>query len=435
MDYDNSGPRRAVFVGGCRVPFLRSGTGYRDLTSYDLARMALQRLIFRTGVAPELVDEVILGTVVSNLRTSNVARDAALAAGIPSDTPAYTVTQACISSNQAISTGVDLIRAGRADVVIAGGTDSLSDVPITLKKRLRNKLLEAQRFKNTTDYLKLVRGLRFRDLLPQIPVVSEYSTGRTMGQDSDRLAARFGITRDEQDQYALESHLRAAEAYEKGYLQKEVEAVEVPPGFETFTRDNGVRADTSLDKLAKLPPAFYRPHGTATAGNSSFLSDGAAAVLLMEEEAAKRLGFQPRAVLSDYYFTAQDTRTDLLLGPAYAVPVLLDRLNLRLEDFGVFEFHEAFAGQLLANLKALSSSEFARDCLNRTEAVGEIPRDKLNTLGGSLSLGHPFGATGARLLTTAVNRLHLEDQELALIASCAAGGLGHAAVVERCKSS
>src|SRR5690606_14526191 len=246
---------------------------------------------------------------------------------------------------------------------------------------------------------------------------------------------RSGITQEEQDQYALESHLRAAEAYDKGYLQKEVEPVQVPPGFETFTRDNGIRVDTSLEKLAKLPPAFYRSHGTATAGNSTFLSDGAAAVLLMEEEVAKTLGLQPRAVLKDYCFTAQDTRKDLLLGPAYAVPILLDRLNLRLEDFGIFEFHEAFAGQLLANLKALSSSDFARDCLNRTEAMGDVSRDKLNTLGGSLSLGHPFGATGARLLTTAVNRLHLEDQELALIASCAAGGLGYAAVVERCKSS
>ncbi len=422
---------QVVLVDGIRIPFQRSNTGYRELTSYDLARMAVKALLDKTGIEPTAIDWVLMGSVIQNVNTPNVARDAALAAGIPHTVPAFTISQACISANRAITDGMDLIRTGQAEVVLAGGTESLTDVPIRFRKRFRLKLIEAQKYRKPTDYLKFFKGLKFSDLLPEIPAVAEFTTGRTMGEDCDMLAARVGISREEQDQYALRSHQLAAKALEEGLLAEEIAPVQVPPKMITIEKDNGPRADTTLEKLQKLKPAFIKPHGTLTAGNSSFLTDGAAMTLIMSEEAAKRLGFQPKAYLRDYVFTAQDPYEELLLGPAYAVPRLLDKTGLTLKDIHVFEFHEAFAAQILANLKLLASDQFAREKLGRDHAVGEIPMDKFNTLGGSLSLGHPFGATGARLVTTAANRLIREDGQFALVAACAAGAMGNAILLER----
>ncbi|NOX36389.1 MAG: acetyl-CoA C-acyltransferase [Calditrichaeota bacterium] len=420
-----------VFIDGVRIPFQRSSTGYRDFTSYDLARLAIKALLEKTGISPEAIDWVLLGSVIQNVNTPNVARDAALAAGIPRHVPAVTVTQACISANKAITTGMDLIRTGQARVVIAGGTESLTDVPIRFRRRFRQKLVEAQKYRGPGDYLKFFKGLRLKDLLPEIPAVAEFTTGRTMGEDCDMLAARIGVSRQEQDEYALRSHLNAARAIEEGLLADEVAPVHVPPDFTLIDRDNGPRADTTLEKLAKLRPAFIKPHGTLTAGNSSFLTDGAAVTLIMAEETARALGLTPKAYLRDYVYTAQDPYEELLLGPAYATPKLLDKTGLSLKDIDVFEFHEAFAAQILANLKLLASDTFAREKLGRDRAVGEIPMEKFNTLGGSLSLGHPFGATGARLVTTAANRLIREDGQFALVAACAAGAMGNAILLER----
>ncbi len=245
------------------------------------------------------------------------------------------------------------------------------------------------------------------------------------------MAARFGISREEQDEYALRSHQLAGQATNEGLLDDELLPAPVPPDFETVTRDNVFREDTSMEKLQKLNPAFIKPHGTITAGNSSALTDGASATLIMSEQKALDLGLQPKAYLRNYTYVAQDPEEELLLGPAYAVPRVLDERGLKLADIDVFEFHEAFAGQILTVLKALNSDKFANENLGRDKKVGEIPMDKFNTLGGSLSLGHPFGATGARLVTTAANRLIREDSELAMVAACAAGGLGHAILLER----
>ncbi len=420
-----------VFVDGCRTPFLRSGTGFIDQTAYDLARTALKGLVHRTGLNPGSVDCVIMGCVIQDVRTSNVAREAALAAGFPNRVPAFTVTMACISSNQTISSAVDLIRTEQAEIVVAGGTETLSDVPIQLKKNLRKRIVQSRKAKSLPDYLDLISGLAPTDLLPETPSISEYSTGETMGESADKLAATFGVSRAEQDEYAMRSHHAAARAWENGSLTDEVLPVFVPEDFTPITRDNGYRADTDLEKLAGLPPVFVKPFGTVTAGNSSYLTDGASATLLTSRHAAGKRGYQPRAVLRDYVFVAQDPGEELLLGPAYAIPKILDRSNLSLEDVDVFELHEAFAGQVLAVLRALESNDFARGNLGRTDAVGRIPMDRLNVLGGSLSLGHPFGATGARLVTTAVNRLHREDGRFAVVAACAAGGLGHAMLIER----
>lgn len=423
--------RTAVLVDGGRIPFRRSGTDYVDVIAYDLARSALKGLLTRTGLEPEQVDRVIMGTVIQDVETSNIAREASLAAGIPNRVPAHTVTMACISSNQAIASAVDLIQMGRVRVVIAGGTETLSDVPLRFNKAMRKRLIETQKYKSPLEYRKFIQGLKGSDFLPKAPSIAEYTTGETMGQSADRLAAMFGVSREEQDAYALRSHQLAAKATEEGLLEHEIIPTVMPPSFTPLTQDNTFRADTTLEKLEKLPPVFVKPYGTVTAGNSSPLTDGASAALIMSEERALELGYTPKAYLRDYVFVAQDPGEELLLGPAYAVPQLLDRNGLTLADMDVIEIHEAFAGQVLAVFAALESDTFARDKLGRAERVGQVEMDRVNTRGGSLSLGHPFGATGARLVTTAANRLLDEGGRYALVTACAAGGLGHAMLIER----
>lgn len=421
----------AVIVDGARIPFQRSGTNYKDLMAYDLGRMAIEGLLARSAIHASQLDRVIMGTVIQDITTSNVARESALGAGVPDSVPAHTITMACISSNQAITNAVEMIKSGQAQIILAGGTETMSDIPIRLKKDMRQKLLEARKYKSPADWLKFFKGLSPSDLLPEIPSIAEFTTGETMGESCDRMAAHFGISRKEQDEYALRSHQLAAKATNEGLLDDELLPASVPPDFDPITRDNTFREDTSMEKLEKLDPAFIKPHGTITAGNSSGFTDGASASLIMEEQKALDLGLKPKAYLREYIYVAQDPEDELLLGPAYAIPRLLDAMNLKLEDLDVFEFHEAFAGQILTVLKALDSDKFARENLDRDQKVGEVPMDKFNLWGGSLSLGHPFGATGTRIVTTAANRLHHEDGTLALVAACAAGGQGHAIILER----
>lgn len=421
----------AVLVDGARIPFQRSGTGYKDLMAYDLGRMAIEGLLARSTINADQLDRVIMGCVIQDINTSNVAREAALGAGVPNSVPAHTVTMACISSNQAATSAVEMIRSGQAEIVLAGGVETMSDIPIRLKKDVRQKLLETRKYKKPTDWLKFFKGLSPSDILPEIPSISEYSTGETMGESCDKMAARFGISREAQDAYALRSHQSAYKATVDGLLDEELIPASVPPDFEIIEHDNGFRKDTSMEKLEKLNPAFIKPHGTITAGNSSFFTDGASACLIMSEAKARELGLTPKAYLRDYTYVAQDPEDELLLGPAYATPKVLDSMKLKLNDIDVFEFHEAFAGQILTVLKALNSSTFAKENLGRNQKVGEIPMEKFNTLGGSLSLGHPFGATGVRILTTAANRLIREDGTFALVTACAAGGQGHAIILER----
>lgn len=420
-----------VLVDGCRIPFLRSSSAYNDMMSYDLARYAIKALLARNPIDPADLDRVIMGSVIQEVKTSNVARDAALGAGVPDTVPAFTTTMACISSNMAVTTGLDLIRSGQAKMVLAGGTETMSDIPVRFKKKFRQKVLEARKYKSPLDFLKFFKGLGFKDFLPELPAIAEFTTGEVMGESADRMAARFGISRKDQDEYAMRSHHLAAKATEEGLLDDEVVPVPLPPKYDIVARDNGFRADTNMEKLSKLRPAFIKPHGTVTAGNSSFLTDGASACLIMEEEHALKLGLKPKAYLRNYTYVAQDPGDELLLGPAYATPKVLDAAGLSLDDISVFEIHEAFAGQVLSVLAALDSDHFAKESLGRETKVGRIPMDKINTLGGSLSLGHPFGATGVRLLTTAANRLMREDGRYALLTACAAGGQGHAIILER----
>jgi acetyl-CoA acyltransferase len=382
-------------------------------------------------VAPDQVDLLVFGIVVADPSTSNVAREVGLASGLPHSVPAYTVTVACVSANTAILNAANAIALGQAEVAVAGGTDTLSDAPIRFSRPVRKRLIASQKAKGLMGKLGLLKGLKLKDLAPEVPALADFSTGLTMGQNAERLAKRLGITRGEQDAYALRSHHLAAKAQQAGLLKDQIIPVYVPPSFKRVDADNGVRADASAEKLASLKPAFDRRFGTVTAANSSYLTDGASAVLLMSEEKAASLGVKPLAAIRSASLTAMDPLDELLLGPAFAIPDALDRAGLALEEIGVFEIHEAFAAQMVAILKLLADHGFAMDRLGRGEAVGAIPMDKLNLWGGSLSLGHPFGATGGRLVTTCCRRMEKEGAKYGLVAACAAGAIGNAIVLER----
>ncbi len=423
--------QKIVIIDGCRTPFLKSGGPYIDLMSYQLGKYAIQGLMAKTGIDKKEIDQVIMGTVISNLKTSNVARESAIAAGVPNKVYCHTVTQACISANRAIASAYLEILAGKAEVVIAGGVDNTSDSPITFKKKMQKKLFAAQKLKTPMQFLKFATTLRPSDFVPERPRVAEYSTDRVMGEDCDIMAARFGITREAQDKFAVRSHQLAAKAWDDGHLQKEVTTVAMPPKFQEISKDDGIRGDSTIEKVAKLRPAFDKKFGSLTAANSSFLTDGAAVVLLMTEQKANSLGLPIKAEIVDFVFTGQDLETELLLGPAYSVAKLFKQNDLSFEDIDVIEFHEAFAGQILSNLKCLADEEFCKENFGWDKAVGNVPMEKFNLWGGSLSIGHPFGATGARLLTTTANRLHHENGKYGILAACAAGAHGHAMLIKK----
>ncbi len=422
--------REAVLVAGSRTPFLKSNGAYRPFMAHDLGRFAVQGLFERTGLDPALIELVVMGTVVQDPRTSNVAREIALGAQVPQRVPAFTTTLACISANVAATTCVEHIRAGQVDVALCGGTETFSDPPIRLSKNLRQALVKLQKAKGPADYLAILGQLSPKDVIPDIPSASEFSTGLTMGQGCERLARRWGVTREETDEFAARSHVLADRAWKEGLLAEEVAPVQLPPKFDTVDKDNGPRGDTTVEGLAKLKPAFDKKHGIITAGSSSFLTDGASAVLLMAEERASELGYDAKAKIKDYTYGAGDPLEELLMGPAFTIPVLLERNGLSVDDVDVWEIHEAFAAQMVANLRALKDDTFAKERLGMKKAIGEIPLEKLNVWGGSVSVGHPFGATGGRLLTTAAHRLNLSGKKYAVVAGCAAGGQGSAILLE-----
>jgi acetyl-CoA acetyltransferase family protein len=422
---------RVVVVDGCRTPFLRSGTDFNDLTAYDLGRMAVAGLLHRTRIDPTQVGLLVMGTVVADVGTTNLGREVALGAGLPVSCPAYTVTVACVSSLQSALDGVRAIQTGAADVVIAAGAETLSDAPIRFRRAVRKRLIASQKAKGPADWLKLIPGLKAADLLPEAPAIAEFTTGESMGQNCERLARRLGITREDQDAYALLSHRRAAQANADGLLARQIVPAFVPGTKKPFAADNGIRGDATPEKLAKIPAAFDRKFGTVTAGNSSFLTDGAAAVLLMTESKALQLGYEPLAVVKSSAVVGMDPLEELLLGPALAAPRALDAAGVRLEDVEVVELHEAFAAQVLGVQQKLADAAFCRVRLGKDRAVGRIDTGRLNLWGGSLSVGHPFGATGARLIATCAQRMRHERARHGLIAACAAGAIGIAMVLER----
>lgn len=421
--------KNIVFVDGVRTPFLLSGTQYKNLLAHDLARHSLVSLQQKIEFPKEIIDYIVYGTVMQEVRTSNIGREAALTAGYSEHTPAHTVTMACISSNQAITSGMGLIACGVYDAIIAGGVEFMSDIPIRHSRRMRSLMLQANKAKTLGNKLALLANIRPSYFVPDLPAVAEFSTGETMGHSGDRLAAAFGVSRKEQDDYALRSHTLAARAQQQGFLS-DVVPYKVPNVTEVVNKDNGIRVSTE-EQLAKLKPAFVKPYGTVTAANASFLTDGASAALIMSEDRALQLGLKPKAYLRNFIYVSQDPVDQLLLGPSYAIPKVLDKAKLSIKDIGVWEIHEAFAGQICANLKALDSDLFAQKYLNRSSKVGIPDLNKWNAWGGSLSIGHPFAATGVRLATHTANRLIREDQQFGLIAACAAGGQGVGMIMER----
>ena len=422
---------KIVLADGCRTPFLRSETDFLNTMTYELGQLAIKGLLNKTGLSPKMIDSVIMGCVISTLKTSNLAREAALTAGISYSTPCHTVSQACISANRAIASAIGEIATGQSSVVIAGGADSASETPIGYKKQMRTKLMKGTKIRSTSQMIKYALGFRLKDFLPEVPAISEYTTSRTMGEDCDIMVAKHQITRKEQDLFAIRSHDNAEKAWQDGHHSKEVVIVQVDPKFKMIPKDNGIRSGSKPEKLAKLRPAFDKKYGTLTAANSSFLSDGGAVCLLMTEAKAKELGLKPKAEIIDYCFTGQRLEDELLLGPAFAMSKLLKKTKMNLNDIDVFEIHEAFAGQVLTNLKCLNDEEFCKTRLNTEKAVGKIDINKVNNWGGSLSIGHPFGATGARLLTTAANRLIEENGKFAMLSACAAGAHGHAMIIKK----
>ncbi len=421
---------RAAIIGGRRTPFVKAGTAFADLDVLDLGLAAAVEVLEQSDLDPGEVDQIIFGNVSRPVKYHNLAREVGLAAGIPRSAPAFTVGMACASACQAATSAVDLIERGYADVVLTGGAESLSNAPIQYSDKLARSVVGAVQAKTLPAKLQSLAQVRVGDLAPVAPGIRETSTGLTMGESAEIMAKLNGISRQEQDQLALRSHQNAVHAASECKTDREVVPVYRPDGC-PITADNHVRPDTSLEKLAELRPVFDRGYGTITAGNSSPLTDGAAAVLLMAREKAEALGYRPRTLVRSYAYAAVDPADQLLLGPAYAIPIALDRAGLRLSDIGLVEMHEAFAAQVLSTTQALASQRFAEEKLGRSEAVGEIDPAILNVNGGSIALGHPFGATGARVITSLSNEMERRETQFGLVSVCAAGGLGCAIVLER----
>jgi acetyl-CoA acyltransferase len=412
--------RRVAVVAGCRTPFCKAGTALKAARAVDLARFVARELLERTNLDGADVDAVIFGQVVPSPLVPNVAREVSLLPQFPHDVPAYSLNRACASAGQAVANAADEIAAGRADVVLAGGVESLSDIPILASRRLADALVAASRARSLGARLRAFAGLRPRDLVPVAPAIAEPSTGETMGQSAEKMAKENHISREAQDRWALRSHQLAARATDDGRL-----AAEIVPWFPErtgepiLTADNGIRRDTSLEQMAKLPPVFDRRYGTVTAANSSPLTDGASAVLLMSEEAARALGYAPLAYIRAHAVAAVDPGWQLLQAPVFAVPKALERAGIAWRDLGLIEVHEAFAAQVLSNLQGWAANGW------------EINEDIINVMGGSIAIGHPFGATGGRLVTTLANEMARRDVQFGLVSICAQGGMGFAMVLER----
>lgn len=422
---------RAVIVSGARTPFVRAFEQYMELDTIALGVAATRGLLDRTPLSWKEIDGVVWGGVILPSTAPNVAREVALDLGLPHSAEAMTVTRACASGLQAVTLAAAAIERGEADVMIAGGSDSTSNAELKMPQSLVHKVAPVALSKRSgpRDYLRLLSQLSVReDLLPKQPKIAERTTGEVMGEAAERMAQRNSVGREEQDVFAVRSHQRAAEAIRSGRFDREVVPV-TPPGREPVYTDTIVRGDTSLEKLSKLKPAF-RKDGTLTAGNSSTLTDGAAAILLMNEDKAKALGLKPLAAFRSWSYAGVDPADQLLMGPALAMPKALQRAGLALSDIDLVDMHEAFAAQVLSVLKMLASDAFARERLGRDRAVGEVDPAKLNVHGGSVALGHPFGATGARMALTMAHELSIRGQGTALLGICAAGGLGAAAVLE-----
>ena len=423
--------RRVAIVAGVRTPFAKAGTAFRSISAIDLGKLCVAELLQRTNLDGKEVQALVFGTVIPSVLAPNIAREVSLLPLLPKGVQAYSVSRACASANQAITDAADQIALGHLDVAIAGGSESLSNIPILHAQGFAEALVLASKARTLPARLKALSRIRPKDLIPVTPAIAEPSTGETMGESGEKMAKLNAIAREEQDHFALRSHRLAAAGTADGRLTAEIMPVYVPPKFESvLTSDNGIREDTSYEALAALKPVFDRKYGTVTAGNSSPLTDGGACVLLMNEEKAKALGYTPLGIIRSYAYAALDPGEQLLQAPVLAAPVALKRAGLTLKDMDLVEMHEAFAAQVLSNLKGFESKWWAERA-GFSQPVGEVDRAKLNVMGGSIAIGHPFGATGARITTTLLNELRRRGGQFGLMTVCTAGGMGFAMVVER----
>ncbi|MEX2181461.1 MAG: acetyl-CoA C-acyltransferase FadI [Gemmatimonadaceae bacterium] len=423
--------RRVAIIDGVRTPFAKAGTTLRALSAIELGKIAVSELVHRTDLDPATVDLLIFGTVIPSVLAPNIAREIALMPLLPKKVDAYSVSRACASANQAITDAADQIALGHAEVAIAGGAESLSNVPILHSRGFSDALVAASKAKSLSQRVQAFAKIRAKDFIPITPAIAEPTTGETMGQSAEKMAKLNAISRAAQDALALASHRNAAAGTADGRLTAEIVPVPVPPKYESaMTSDNGIRADATAEALAALKPVFDKRYGTVTAGNASPLTDGGAAVLLMREDVARARGYTPKAYIRSYAYAAIDPGEQLLQAPVLAAPVALKRAGITLTDVALVEMHEAFAAQVLSNLAGLESAYWAERA-GFSAPVGAVDRDRLNVMGGSVAIGHPFGATGARITTTLVNELARRDGQFGLMTVCAAGGLGFAMVVER----
>ena len=426
-----SNGKRVAIVAGLRTPFAKQWSAYREVSALDLANIVVSEMLQRIELDPKEIQQVVYGQVVPSVEAPNIAREIVLATGMPKSIEAYSVSRACATSYQSTVNVAEAIMAGAIDTGVAGGADSASNVPITVSKRLNEALMAATKARSLGERMQAFAGLRPRDLAPVPPAIKEFSTGLSMGDSAEKMAKENHISREAQDEFAHRSHSLAAKAWAEGMLDDEVMEVFVPNRFnEAIREDNLVRKDTAIENYAKLKPAFDRKHGTVTAANSSPLTDGASALLLMREDKAKAAGFDVLGFIRSYAFAALDPAGQLLMGPSYAAPIALDRAGVKVSDLDLIDMHEAFAAQILSNTQAFESAEWAQEHLGRSEKIGDIDWDKFNVTGGSISIGHPFAATGARQITQTLRELKRRGGNLALCTACAAGGLGAAMVLE-----
>jgi acetyl-CoA acyltransferase len=423
--------RRAAIVAGLRTPFVKSGGDFRSLSAVDLGAILVNELVARAGISPQEFDAVVFGQVVPSPLVSLIAREIVLRTQLPKNVDAHTVSRACATSIQAATDAADQIALGHLDVVLAGGAESLSDAPIFASRPLAQAIVNASKAKNVVDKARAFGALSAKDLSPVPPALKEPTTGLTMGESAEKMAQVNGITREAQDAFAAASHQRAAAAWAGGRFDGEVMHVPVPPRYDRVAaKDNIIREDTNVEALAQLRPVFDRKYGTITAGNASPLTDGAAALVLTSEEKAKALGLRPLGFVRAYAYAALDPADQLLQGPAYAAPKALERAGLALSDMDLVDMHEAFAAQVLSNLQAFGSKRFAEEELGKDKPLGEVDPAKLNVNGGSIALGHPFAATGARMILQTLRELGRRGGAHALLTVCAAGGIGAALVLD-----
>lgn len=422
---------RVAIVDGLRTPFAKRGDVYAHLNALDLATACVAELVERSGAPVESIERVVFGQVVLDVEVPNIAREVVLRTRLPSTVDAHSVSKACITGYQAAADIAHAIALGDINCGIAGGADSASAAPLVVPDGLESALKQFSAASSMTERVKALAGLDPREILPRAPDLTEPSTGETMGEGAERMAKINHISREDQDDFAHRSHVLAARAWDEGRYDDDVMALPVPPGFEqTIEVDRLVRFESDRREYDDLSPVFDRDHGTITAGNSSPLTDGAAALVLMSQSRAEEFGLSPLGFVRSAAFSAVDPAGQLLIGPVHATPVALERAGVELGDLDLIDMHEAFAAQMLSVLRAFESDEYAREHLGREQALGAIDMDILNVNGGSIAVGHPFAATGARQIAQTLRELRRRDGELALCTACAAGGLGAAMVLE-----